>query len=88
VQIELRGSEPASRLRQLLVLGSVTRPTAAPIGIKVSPSHQLYFDAIQADAFALFQAVAAQVFNDEFGNGVQQQSGTLRHQVSVCEYVS
>lgn len=50
---------------QLSVFGfRNTTPETSPQGsalLRPSPSHQLLFSATQTDAFALFQAIAAQV---------------------------
>ncbi|VDO25358.1 unnamed protein product, partial [Onchocerca flexuosa] len=85
VQVIFRGNDPSLRIRQLRVFGisnildafnaqSITNQCL----LKPSPSHQLLFNANQDDAFAVFQAIAAQAFSDEFS---QEENGTLRQQV-------
>uniref|UniRef100_A0A915PSJ6 RCR-type E3 ubiquitin transferase n=1 Tax=Setaria digitata TaxID=48799 RepID=A0A915PSJ6_9BILA len=85
VQVIFRGNDPSLRIRQLRVFGINTAPNVFDAQLfadrsllKPSPSHQLLFSANQDDAFAVFQAIAAQAFSDEFS---QEENGTLRQQV-------
>ncbi|KAI6207356.1 RCR-type E3 ubiquitin transferase [Aphelenchoides besseyi] len=85
VSINLKFNGRSCRVRQLSLLGQNYTATAmTPIADQLNkttrpPSaHQLSFSSAQMDAFALFQAVAAQVFNDEFA---KEENGTLRQQV-------
>uniref|UniRef100_A0A1I7W188 RCR-type E3 ubiquitin transferase n=1 Tax=Loa loa TaxID=7209 RepID=A0A1I7W188_LOALO len=85
VQVIFRGTDPSLRIRQLRVFGTSTvldvfnvQSFANRSLLKPSPSHQLLFNANQDDAFAVFQAIAAQAFSDEFS---QKESSTLRQQV-------
>ena len=77
VQIELRGPEASVsvstvevlfmimlqvRVRQLQVLGVYAADSPlVSTPLRPSPSHVLNFNPVQADAFALFQSIAAQV---------------------------
>ncbi|CAG9534611.1 unnamed protein product [Cercopithifilaria johnstoni] len=85
IQVIFRGNDPSLRIRQLRVFGTSTvldvfnaQSFANRSQLKPSPSHQLLFNANQDDAFAVFQAIAAQAFSDEFS---QEENGTLRQQV-------
>uniref|UniRef100_A0A7E4WAZ4 RCR-type E3 ubiquitin transferase n=1 Tax=Panagrellus redivivus TaxID=6233 RepID=A0A7E4WAZ4_PANRE len=86
VQIQIKGSEGGSRLRQIAIYGTPLTPveaapgskSAAKTALKSSTSHHLLFSTAQMDAFALFQAIAAQAFGDELA---EEQNGTLRQQV-------
>ncbi|KAI1714941.1 ring finger domain-containing protein [Ditylenchus destructor] len=89
VQIILKGDEAGCRLRQIVLFGTRIKPDTSSTdptvltktgtsGIKPSTSHQLLFSSAQMDAFALFQAISAQAFSDEFA---EEQNGTLRQQV-------
>ncbi|EJW84962.1 hypothetical protein WUBG_04128 [Wuchereria bancrofti] len=85
VQVIFRGNDPSLRIRQLRVFGTSTALDVLSTQcftnrsfLKPSPSHQLLFNANQDDAFAVFQAIAAQAFSDEFS---QEENGTLRQQV-------
>ncbi|RCN50907.1 hypothetical protein ANCCAN_02920, partial [Ancylostoma caninum] len=59
VSISLKGPHNASRVRQLQVLGFLAEGKTEVI--RPSASHQLFFNNTQHDAFALFQAISAQV---------------------------
>ncbi|KAI6226542.1 RCR-type E3 ubiquitin transferase [Aphelenchoides fujianensis] len=88
LSITLKFNGRSCRVRQLLLLGydhapstnersPVHAPNAAvelPEGKSGRPTsaHQLSFTSAQMDAFALFQAVAAQAFSDEFA---EEQNG-------------
>ncbi|KAI6241073.1 RCR-type E3 ubiquitin transferase [Aphelenchoides fujianensis] len=97
LSITLKFNGRSCRVRQLLLLGydhapstSERPPAHAPNAAVELPegksdrptsAHQLSFTSAQMDAFALFQAVAAQArpaFSDEFA---EEQNGTLRQQV-------
>ncbi|VIO97478.1 B-box zinc finger family protein [Brugia malayi] len=85
IQVIFRGNDPSLRIRQLRVFGTSTALDVLSTQsftnrsfLKPSPSHQLLFNANQDDAFAVFQAIAAQAFSDEFS---QEENGTLRQQV-------
>ncbi|MCP9259802.1 E3 ubiquitin-protein ligase rpm-1 [Dirofilaria immitis] len=85
VQVIFRGNDSSLRIRQLRVFGTSnvldvfnSQSVVNRHLLKPSPSHQLLFSANQDDAFAVFQAIAAQAFSDEFS---QEGNGTLRQQV-------
>uniref|UniRef100_A0A0M3IF83 DOC domain-containing protein n=1 Tax=Ascaris lumbricoides TaxID=6252 RepID=A0A0M3IF83_ASCLU len=85
VQVIFKSNDASVRVRQVRVfgfkmgtglLGSPEEQKRSPL--RPSPSHQLLFSTTQVDAFALFQAIAAQAFSDEFSH---EENGTLREQV-------
>ncbi|VDM40401.1 unnamed protein product [Toxocara canis] len=85
VQVIFKGNDASVRVRQMRVFGfkmgtgllsSPEEQKRSPL--RPSPSHQLLFSTTQVDAFALFQAIAAQAFSDEFSH---EENGTLREQV-------
>uniref|UniRef100_A0A915ATT0 RCR-type E3 ubiquitin transferase n=8 Tax=Parascaris univalens TaxID=6257 RepID=A0A915ATT0_PARUN len=85
VQVIFKSNDASVRVRQVRVfgfnmgtglLGSPEDHKRSPL--RPSPSHQLLFTTTQVDAFALFQAIAAQAFSDEFSH---EENGTLREQV-------
>ncbi|VDK87337.1 unnamed protein product, partial [Litomosoides sigmodontis] len=85
IQVIFRGNDPSLRIRQLRVFGTSTvldtfnAQSFTDRGqLRPSSSHQLLFNANQDDAFAVFQAIAAQAFSDEFS---QEENSALRQQV-------
>lgn len=75
IQIQFKGPNPASRIRQLMILGYPAKTTGTP-RLAPSTSHHLFFSDTQRDAFALFQAISSQAFCGELS-----EDDTLRERV-------
>uniref|UniRef100_A0A8R1DYZ2 RCR-type E3 ubiquitin transferase n=1 Tax=Caenorhabditis japonica TaxID=281687 RepID=A0A8R1DYZ2_CAEJA len=75
IQIQFKGPSPASRIRQISILGY---PNSGISDQKLVPSnsHHLLFNDTQRDAFALFQAISSQAFCGEL-----TEDDTLRERV-------
>ncbi|CAI2353362.1 unnamed protein product [Caenorhabditis sp. 36 PRJEB53466] len=75
IQIQFKGPSPASRVRQIIVLGYPVTNSDSP-RLAPSTSHHLLFNDTQRDAFALFQAISSQAFCGELS-----EDDTLRERV-------
>ncbi|EFO87594.1 CRE-RPM-1 protein [Caenorhabditis remanei] len=75
IQIQFKGPNQASRVRQIMILGYPAKSCGSPRMVP-STSHHLFFNDTQRDAFALFQAISSQAFCGELS-----EDDTLRERV-------